>query len=278
MAKSLVPAIAHKHEILLLDEQPANQSQFPFVKGEIRDRAKLSKAFRGADAVIHLAALRSRYNHMPMKVMETNVLGAFSVLEVARKEGVSIIVFSSSDTVIGLAQSRNEFVPDYLPVDENHPLKPQDPYGISKMLGEEMCRCYATGYGMNIIALRFSNILCPGDEQKYLTDAQDPSARRKSLWAWIHVEDAVQAILCALESDIHGYEVFHIAAGDICLTDMDVGHLLAKYFPETPTHKSLSGKESLIDSSKAKRVLGYQQRRKFAAVIKKESSGEDKFR
>lgn len=274
LAKHIVPVIAHKHEILLLDEQPPSQNQYPFVQGEIRDKAKLSKAFRGADAVVHLAALRSRHNQMPMKVMGTNVLGTFCVLEEARKERVGRVVFSSSDAVIGIAQSKNEFAPDYLPIDENHPLKPQDPYGISKMLGEEMCRCYATGYGINIIALRFSNILCPGDEQKYLTDTQDPSARSKSLWAWVHAEDAVQAILCALESDFHGYEVFHIAAEDMCLTDMDVEHLLAKYFPETLTHKSLSGKESLIDSSKAKHMLGYRQRKRFAEVIKRNSPRE----
>jgi len=269
LAKYLVPVIAPKHEFLLLDEQPPSQSQYPFVQGEIRDKAKLNKAFRGADAVVHLAALRSRHNQMPMKVMGTNVLGTFCVLEEARKEKVGRVVFSSSDAVIGIAQSKNEFEPDYLPIDENHPLKPQDPYGISKMLGEEMCRCYATGYGMNIIALRFSNILCPGDEQLYLDDAKDSSERHKSLWAWVHVEDAVQAIGCALVSDLPGYEVFHIAAEDMCLTNIDISNLLKTYFPQTPIHKSLSGKGSLVDCNKAKHMLGFLQRKNFASVIRK---------
>lgn len=266
LARYLLPELAHEHELLIYDKQPPDQSNFPYMRGEITDRNKLSKAFRGADVVIHLAALRSRFNHLPLKVMETNVLGSFCVLEEARSEGVKKLVFSSSDAVIGIAQSRTEISPEYLPVDEKHPLKPQDPYGISKMVGEELCRCYANAYGINIIVLRFSNILCPGDEQIYLADAKDPSARRKSLWAWVHVEDAVHAIINALVTEVKGFEVFHIAADDICLLDSDVSNLLTAYFPKTPANRSLSGKEGLIDCSKARHILGLQLRMSFEDI------------
>lgn len=272
LAKYIVPVLSREHEILLFDEQRSDQSRYPFIQGEIIDGEKLSKAFQGADAIIHLAALRSRYNHLPMKVMKTNVLGTFCVLEEARKERVGRLVFSSSDAAIGIAQSRNKFAPDYLPIDENHPLRPQDPYGISKMLGEEMCRCYATGYGMNIIALRFSNILCPGDELRYLADAKDPSERHNSLWAWVHVEDAVQAIWCALMSDLPGYEVFHIASEDMCLSNIDISNLLKIYYHQTLIHKSLSGNGSLIDCNKAKHMLGFRQHKRFSDVIERSGS------
>jgi len=267
LARYLAPVLAREHAILLYDKQHPQQSQFPYMKGEVTDSAKLSEAFRGADGVIHLAALRSRYNHLPMKVMETNILGTFSVLEAARSEGVKKLLFSSSDAVLGIAQSVNELAPEYVPIDEKHPLKPQDPYGISKMLGEEMCRCYAESYDIDIIALRFSNIFCPGDKQKYLTDAKDPSARRKSLWAWVHVKDAVYAILCALVSDLKGYDVFHIAAEDVCLSNPDTSNLVATYFPKTPIRRVLSSKESLIDCSKAKHKLGFQLCSRFVEVL-----------
>jgi len=272
LARYLAPVLASEHAILLYDKEHPEQSQFPSMKGEVTDRAKLSEAFRDADWVIHLAALRSRYNHLPMKVMETNILGTFCVLEVARRTGVKKLLFSSSDAVLGIAQSVDEFAPEYVPIDEKHPLKPQDPYGISKMLGEEMCRCFTQGYDIDIIALRFSNILCPGDEQKYLTDAKDPSARRKSLWAWVHVEDAVYAIVCALVSDLKGYDVFHIAAEDVCLSNPNIPNLLAAYFPKTPIRRPLSSKESLIDCSKAIHKLGFQLRRGFADVEGMEGS------
>ncbi|NIO49426.1 MAG: NAD-dependent epimerase/dehydratase family protein [Candidatus Aminicenantes bacterium] len=252
---------------MLYDKQHPQQSQFPYMKGKITDRARLSEAFQGADRIIHLAALRSRYNHLPMKVMATNILGTYCVLETAQNEGVEKLLFSSSDAVLGIAQSVNEFAPEYVPVDEKHPLKPQDPYGISKMHGEEMCRCFTQGYDIDIIALRFSNIFCPEDEQKYLADAKDPSARRKSLWAWVHVEDAVNAIVCALVSDLKGYDVFHIAAEDVCLSNSDIPNLVATYFPKTPIRRPLSDKESLIDCSKAKEILGFQVRRRFAEVL-----------
>jgi len=267
LAEYLAPALAQEHAVLLFDKQPPQHNKFLYVQGEITDKSKLGEAFRGADAVIHLAALRSRYNHLPMKVMETNALGTFCVLEAARREGVKKLLLSSSDAVLGIAQSTTELAPEYLPIDEKHPLKPQDPYGISKMLGEKMCRLYAEGYDCNIIALRFSNILCPGDEQKYLADTKDPSVRRKSLWAWVHVDDAVHAIQRALASKIRGYEVFHIAAEDVCLLNQNVPHLLENYFPKTQIRRPLSDKESLIDCSKAKHRLGFQLSMKFAEVV-----------
>ena len=182
------------------------------------------------------------------------------------------MLFSSSDAVLGIAQSVDEFAPEYVPIDEKHPLKPQDPYGISKVRGEEMCRSFTEEYDIDIIALRFSNIFCPGDEQKYLADAKNPSARRKSLWAWVHVEDAVYAILCALVSDLKGYDVFHIVAEDVCLSNPDIPNLVATYFPKTPIRRPLSGKESLIDCSKAKDMLGFKLHRRFADVEGMEDS------
>jgi nucleoside-diphosphate-sugar epimerase len=272
LAEYLAPTLAQEHAILLYDKQHPPNNKFSWVQGEITNRPKLSEAFRGADAVIHLAALRSRYNHLPVNVMETNALGTFCVLEAARREGVKKLLFSSSDAVLGIAQSTTELAPEYLPIDEKHPLKPQDPYGISKMLGEEMCCCYAEGHDIDIIALRFSNIFCPGDEQIYLADTKDPSVRRKSLWAWVHVEDAVHAILCALVSSLQGYKVFHIAAEDVCVLNLNIPNLLATYFPKTPIRRPLSGKESLIDCSKAKHMLGFQPRMRFDETMSMGSS------
>jgi UDP-glucose 4-epimerase len=267
LAKYLIPKLTNKHEVLLYDKQPPKQSHAHFILGEVTNRDKLIKTFNGADAVIHLAALRSRFNNLPMNVMETNVVGTFSVLEAAHNQGVKKLIFSSSDAVLGIAQSQNDIEPEYLPTDEKHPLKPQDPYGISKTLGEEMCRFYAMGYDMNIIALRFSNIFCPGDEQKYLNDARDPSVRRKSLWAWVHVEDAVQAIMSSLASNLQGFEVFHIAADDVCLSNPDVPYLLSTYFPEIPIKRSLSNQEGLIDCRKAKDRIGLKVRKRFDKIM-----------
>ncbi len=267
LAQYLVPKLINRHEVVLYDKQPPEQSHAHFIQGEITDMNKLSQTFSGADAVIHLAALRSRYNHLPMEVMETNGVGTFSVLEAAQNQGVKKLIFSSSDAVLGIAQSQHDIEPEYLPIDEKHPLKPQDPYGISKTLGEEMCRFYAMGYDMNTIALRFSNIFCPGDEEKYLNDARDPSVRRKSLWAWVHVEDAVQAIMSSLALNLPGFEVFHIAAEDVCLLNPDVPYLLSTYFPEIPIERSLANRESLIDCHKAKDRIGFKVRKRFEKIM-----------
>ena len=139
LAKYLAPALAREHAILLYDKQRPQQSQFQWVQGEVTDSAKLSEVIRDADAVIHLAALRSRYNHLPIKVMETNTLGTFCVLEAARREGVKKLLLSSSDAVLGIAQSVTEFAPEYVPIDEKHPLKPQRIPTESAKCSERRC-------------------------------------------------------------------------------------------------------------------------------------------
>lgn len=100
-----------------------------------------------------------------------------------------------------------------------------------------------------------------------MADAKDPSTRWKSLWAWGHVDDAVNAIMRALDSELQGFGEFHISADDVCLLSANVQHLIKKYFPKTSIRRSLTDKESLIDCSKAKHMLGLQISRRFDEVM-----------
>ena len=73
---------------------------------------------------------------------QTNVVGTFNVHHAAFRLGVKRVVSASSNAIVGWSYSER-FMPDYLPIDEDHPLRPEDVYGLSKEIGETIARSYA---------------------------------------------------------------------------------------------------------------------------------------
>ncbi|MFV4677450.1 NAD-dependent epimerase/dehydratase family protein, partial [Mycobacterium tuberculosis] len=85
----------------------------------------------------------------PARYYETNTLGAFNVLQAMRANGVETIIFSSTAAIYG--------VPTLIPIPEDHPQQPINPYGWSKLFVERMLADHAAAYGMKYAALRYFN-------------------------------------------------------------------------------------------------------------------------
>jgi nucleoside-diphosphate-sugar epimerase len=126
-----------------------------FCKGDICAPWSCKKAFRGAEAVIHLAAIPHLFTKPPEKVFHINVIGTFNVFQAASDVGIEKVVYASSDSSYGF-NWRNSFedilLPEYLPIDETHPQKPKDAYGLSKKVGEEIARTFTRKYGVTTIS------------------------------------------------------------------------------------------------------------------------------
>lgn len=112
-----------------------------FVKGDVRDQAVLNRCFEvgqsqfgGIKAVVHFAALKAVGESIerPLDYFENNLGGMLAVCQAMKRHGVPNIVFSSSATVYGK--------PEKLPITEDAPLRVTNPYGQTKLLGEEMLR------------------------------------------------------------------------------------------------------------------------------------------
>ncbi|ANZ39731.1 UDP-glucose 4-epimerase GalE [Lentzea guizhouensis] len=146
------------HEILVFDNLSTGRGQavpdVPLVVADIRDRAEVDRAvgrFR-PDAVMHFAALKSPAESMrePGLYYDVNVVGTANLLSAATAHGVRRFVFSSSCAVYG--------TPQVCPVDERAPLRPESPYGETKVACERMLGWIAGSHGMAHASLRYFNV------------------------------------------------------------------------------------------------------------------------
>lgn len=121
------------------------------VVGGFDDRAKAAEAVAGADAILHLGAFMSWLPADRGRLFSANVEGTRVILEEAAGLTLKCFLFASSGEVYP------ENVPDYLPVDEAHPLRPRSPYGLTKLIGEELVRFFERTSGTPATILRFSH-------------------------------------------------------------------------------------------------------------------------
>jgi len=133
---SILDNLCNSNLSVIFDIENIAQKKIKYIDGDVRNVGLLSKLLEAdkIDAVIHFAGLKSVRESFekPLKYYENNVQGAISLLEAMENTGIKKLVFSSSATVYGN--------PQYLPIDENHPTNPTNPYGRTKLQIEEMLR------------------------------------------------------------------------------------------------------------------------------------------
>ena len=209
----------------------------PLEKGDLLDTAHLSAIIKRYQpkAVIHFAAYayvgESVIN--PAKYYHNNVTGTLSLLDAMRDNQLNRLVFSSTCATYG--------IPDTLTINEQHPQRPVNPYGHSKLMIEQILRDYGHAYGLNSIALRYFNAagadadteigedhnpethLIPlllnaaGNPNSPITIFGDdyPTPDGTCIRDYIHVEDLVNAHILALHKleEMQGFSAFNLGTG-----------------------------------------------------------------
>jgi UDP-glucose 4-epimerase len=185
--------------------------------GDIRDFAAVTKACQGIDTVVHLAAHTRVVESVtdPELNFEINAIGTMNVLRACRAAGVKKFIFASTGGAILGEQEP--------PVHEGMVPRPVSPYGAGKLAGEAYCSAFHGSYGLNTVALRFSNVYGPFSYHKGSVVAQffrnlmqkEPLiiyGDGKQTRDFLYVADLVDAIFLADKASTPG-EVFQIASG-----------------------------------------------------------------
>ena len=235
------------------------------VEADVRDVDALVRAARGCDVVFHLAAGTGVVPSIedPFADFDLNARGTLAALWAAREAGAARLVFSSSNAPLGAGA---------YPASEEKPVAPLSPYGASKAAGEAYCSAFSGAYGLEAVAVRFSNAYGPRSahkgnviplfirsllEGRELVVYGDGEQTRD----FVFVTDLADGLLRAAEVDEIGGEVFQLASGvETSLNTLvsllgDVAGRAPEVRREGPRPGEILRNYSLVE--KARQRLGY---------------------
>ena len=239
LAKTLV---AQGQKVLVFDDFSSGRKEnlasiankVQIIEGDICDFNALLPVLKGADFVLHHAALVSVPESVqkPLDTWKINVQGTANVLEAARQNHIKRMVFACSSAIYGNG-------PD-LPYKESAPTLPQSPYALSKLIGRDLCRHYTQVYGLETVSLVYFNVFGPRQNPNspyaaVIAKFIQLAAEKKPLgidWDglqsrdFVHVCDVVQAnLLAALKGEPGG--TYNVASGKTCSL-LDLADMLDK--------------------------------------------------
>lgn len=262
------------HEVVIVDDLSsgtlANVNRAAkFIKMDIRD-PKIAEIFRENrfDVMNHLAAQMDVRRSVadPLFDSKVNVEGTLNLLENCAKYNVKKVIFSSTGGAIYGEQ-------DYFPADENHPTTPLSPYGIAKLAVEKYLFFYKEVHGLSYVVLRYANVYGPRQNphgeagvvaiftDKMLRGEQPViNGDGKQTRDYVYVGDVVRANVLALKHEES--DVFNIGTGietdvNVLFNRLRVATGAAVEEKHAPA-KSGEQMRSVIDASKAKRLLGWE--------------------
>jgi nucleoside-diphosphate-sugar epimerase len=251
-----------------VDSAPEPAADLPagveFVRADLRDPQAAIESLVGAETVVHAAAIPRPTGRTPSEVFSTNVLAAHNVVEAALLHRVPRLVSASSFSVLGWPFNPRPLRPDYLPIDEQHPLAPQEAYSLSKLVTEEILIAATRRQpGFSALSLRMPWI------QTSQTFFRDVAPRRESpeiaignLWGYIDAADAAAAFAAGLDTSFDGHVAVYIAAADTFM-EQDTMSLVRAAFPGMELRHPLAGHAGVLDCTAADRLLGFTARRSW---------------
>ena len=258
----IVDRLAEDHTVTCLDQEHPGPDGHPDVDYRALDLTEAGGVFDAIteldpDVVVHWAAIPVAGNHPGTDLYENNTLAAHNVLTAAGRVGADIVQ-ASSDGAYGFFFADETPVPDELPISEDHPLRPEDPYGLSKVVTEEIAKTVARRDGVSVASIRPSWIQEPGQYHCRSEDyVGDKSAGAGNYWSYVDVRDVVDMVEAALENPVEGHEAFNCVGPDNALGE-PIADLVEDYYGDLPEACTVEGDASAYDTAKARRLLDWE--------------------
>ncbi len=183
-----------------------------YIEGDVTDLDSMRRALKGADAVVHLAAIDYDWKAAPEQYIRVNTMGTWNVLQAAAENDLQKVALCSSVSACGLSEMRPDWTPQSLQVDERHELKPVQAYSVSKQIMETMGRSFATGTNMDVLCLRPLAVVLPETISEYCEFIDNPDTHW--LYYYVHARDVATGFRRALESRDLKFGTFFLSADD----------------------------------------------------------------
>jgi len=209
------------------------------------------------DAVVHFAAIPRLLMTSDNECYRVNTLGTYNVIDAAVKFGVKKIIFASSETTYGVCFADGNRKPDYLPIDEEHPVVPEDSYAMSKVVNEVTARSFQRRSGFDIYGIRINNVIEPHEyAQDFPTYIANPAMRRRNIFAYIDARDLGQLVDRCLNTDGLGFQIFNASNDDHSVAESSTD-LIAEHYQGVPVG-DIGPSETFYSNKKAKEMLGFK--------------------
>jgi UDP-glucose 4-epimerase len=266
--------IAHGHTVRALDRVPMPEELRKVgtqpVYADVADPLAMLSASVGCDGLVHLAAYPSPYGVTAAELLRVNVIGTQNALDAAVASGMPRIVLVSSIGALGYSFPTDPVLPDYLPVDAAHPCRPQDVYGLSKLMNEQAAAAATRRHGIGTLVLRPPAIwnIQAAKQRGWLSPDRiraEPEHMKKDLWAYIDVHDFAIACRLAVESDLSGHHVFFTMAEDVA-SDLSPVELTDRFLPNLSEDARRLTRPCFYDLAPARELLGFVAERSWRDI------------
>ncbi len=260
------------HEVSAADIAPAvyeRARDVVYVQADLADAGHVAAVVPGHDAVVHTAAIASPAHNPPHVIFQNNLMATYHLIEAAERADVRRLVHLSSETVPGFSYPRRYFHADYAPIDENHRIRPQDSYAMSKRFGEELMDASVQRSDLAGVSVRPTWVQWEGNIERNVgpivrARGTDKSA---SFWSYVSVYDLADLIVAAVTADLPGHQVVYCAAADNAagrpLHDMVRQHFGDEVELRPVDRPDASG----ISSAKASRLFGWKPTRSWRDML-----------
>ena len=213
------------------------------------------------DAVVHLGAIPGADHRAGGETFVHNVRSTYTVFDAAGRVG-SPVVWTSSEATYGVTFRDDARSLEYLPIDESHPQRPEDGYGLSKVVGETLADWACRRHAIPVTSIQPSWIQVPGAyettaiRERFSLDDTAPSG---SLWSYVDVRDVARLIGRALADQPPGHERYLAVAADNYL-GVPTADAIEAAWGTLPEDCALEGEMAAFSSEKAADELGWEPR------------------
>ncbi len=254
--------VAAGHDVLATDLVKDDLSPAQkFVVGDLVSADFISQLDFRCDAIVHLGSIPRPGIASDETVLHNNVIGTYHVFASAVEKRVPLVIYASSLSIYGYAWSTGTS-PDYVPVDEKHPMHHYESYALSKQVNERSADMWANRSESAFVGLRFphTHTLSTFVEMAQKMREGDKAIIEqgaKIFWAYLDLRDAVQGILTVIDKGAKGSKTYNFAAPDT-YAPKPTREMMAEFHPTSKIASSISGYDSIIDCSQWSADFGYE--------------------